>query len=73
MVATGTVPLQSWGGGFNFSIWHVQLWGTTEEEEVGDAVATLTQVRCARDERCADFTDGFSLERGKLFGSASSI
>jgi hypothetical protein len=39
------VPLQCWGGGFNFSIWHVQLWGTTEEERVGDAVAGLAQVR----------------------------
>lgn len=39
------VPLQSWGGGFNFSIWHVQLWGIAEGVKVEDALTNLVQVK----------------------------
>lgn len=41
------VPLQSWGGGFNFSIWHVKLWGTAEATKVENALVSLREVqRC---------------------------
>lgn len=44
IIATIIVPLQSWGGSFNFSIWHVQLWGISEDNQVEDALANLHQV-----------------------------
>ena len=45
------VPLQSWGGSFNFSIWHVQLWGVAESSQVENALAKLMQVSCILTDR----------------------
>lgn len=60
------VPLQSWGGGFNFSIWHVQLWGMAEEVKVEAALASVMQFRereavrlCLKHLRQYDYSEAF--------------
>ena len=38
------VPLQSWGNGFNFSIWYIELRGDERESVVAEAMASYTAV-----------------------------
>ena len=39
-----TVPLQTWGHSFNFSIWYVELCGVMEESRVKQAQSDFQQV-----------------------------
>ena len=44
MINACPVPLQSWGNGFNYSIWYVELLGQTDESVVAEALSSYSAV-----------------------------